>query len=41
LADRAARWVLGLTPTQARRKSGMGSERFWLRPMLQHFWPPT
>lgn len=41
LADQATRWVLNLTPTQARRKSGMASEHFWLRPLLQHFWLPT
>lgn len=41
LAAQAAHWVLALTPTQARRKSGMASERFWLRPVLQHFWLPT
>jgi hypothetical protein len=34
LADRAARWVLDLTPAQARRKAGMASHRFWLRPLL-------
>jgi transposase InsO family protein len=31
LADDATTWVLGLTPTQARRKAGMASERFWLK----------
>jgi transposase len=41
LATDAAAWVLGLTPTQARRKSGMASERFWLRHLLQDFWQPT
>ena len=41
LSDRAARWVLALTPAQARRKAGMASDRFWLRPLLQYFWRPT
>ena len=41
LAKRAARWVLDLTPAQARRKSGLASNRFWLRNPLQHFWRPT
>jgi hypothetical protein len=41
LADRAARWVLNLTPAQARRKSGIASDHFWLKPLLQHFWLPT
>lgn len=41
LASRAAAWVLGLTPAQARRKAGMASDRFWLRHLLQHFWLPT
>ena len=41
LAARAARWVLALTPAQARRKSGMASDHFWLRHLLQHFWLPT
>ena len=41
LADRAARWVLALTPAQARRKAGMASDRFWLTPLLQHFWRHT
>jgi transposase len=41
LAERAARWVLDLTPTQARRKSGLASDRFWLRNLSQNFWLPT
>ena len=41
LADRATRWVLSLTPAQARRKSGMASDHFWLTPLLQHSWRPT
>ena len=31
LADEATTWVLGLTPAQARRKSGMASHDFWLK----------
>jgi transposase len=41
LADDAAAWLLTLTPQQARRKAGMTSKRFWLKSLLQHFWPPT
>jgi transposase len=41
LAADAAAWVLALTPQQARRKAGMASKRFWLKSLLQHFWPPT
>src|SRR3954470_22106971 len=41
LANDAAAWVLTLTPQQARRKAGMTSKRFWLKSLLQHFWPPT
>ena len=41
LAERAARWVLDLTPAQARRKSGLASDHFWLRNLLQHLWLPT
>ena len=41
LAERASRWVLNLTPSQARRKSGMASSKFWLRSLLQHIWQPT
>ena len=41
LADAAAEWLLTLTPQQARRKAGMTSKRFWLKSLLQHFWPPT
>ena len=41
LAADAADWVLTLTPQQARRKAGMTSKRFWLRKLLQNFWPPT
>jgi transposase len=38
LAERAAR---DLTPNQARRKSGLASNHFWLTPLLQNFWLPT
>ena len=41
LADDAAEWLLTLTPQQARRKAGMTSKRFWLKSLLQHFWPHT
>jgi transposase len=41
LANDAAAWVLTLTPQQARRKAAMTSKRFWLRSLLQNFWPPT
>jgi transposase len=41
LAAEAAAWVLGLTPSEARRKAGMASENFWLRHVLQDFWQPT
>ena len=41
LAEQATRWVLDLTPAQARRKSGIASKHFWLRHLLQHFWLPT
>ena len=30
LAERAAAWVMGLTPQQARRKAGIASKHFWL-----------
>ena len=41
LAERACQWVLNLTPSKARRKSGMASSKFWLRPLSQHIWQPT
>jgi transposase len=41
LASDAANWVLGLTPQQARRKAGMTSAHFWLKNLVQDFWPPT
>ncbi len=41
LAAEAAEWVLRLTPQQAFRKAGMLSKRFWLKKLLQNFWPPT
>ena len=41
LAVEATAWVLGLTPTQARRKAGMAAPQFWLRRLLQDFWPDT
>ena len=41
LADTAAAWVLGLTPAEARRKSGMASQHFWLKHLRHDFWPNT
>jgi hypothetical protein len=41
LAADAAGWVLALTAQQAGPKAGMASKRFWLRNLLQHFWPRT
>jgi transposase len=41
LATYAQEWVLGLTPEQALKKSGVLSKNFWLRNLLQNFWPPT
>jgi hypothetical protein len=41
LAERACQWVLNLTPSQARRKSGMASSEFWLTSLSQHIWQPT
>jgi transposase len=41
LAARAAAWVLGLTPAEARRKSGMASAHFWMKNLVQDLWPPT
>ena len=41
LADHATIWVLGLTPAQARRKSGMAADRFWLKHLRQDFCPHT
>jgi hypothetical protein len=40
-ADAAAAWVLGLTPTRARRKAGMASDRFGLKRLRHAFWQPT
>lgn len=37
----AERWILGLTPRQALRKAGILAPGFWLRDLLQNFWPPT
>src|SRR3954464_7351787 len=41
LASDAADWVLGLTPQQGRRKTGMASQHYWLRKLVRDFWPPT
>jgi transposase len=40
-AAAAEAWVLGLTPRQALRKAGILAPKFWLRDLLQNFWPPT
>jgi len=39
--DAAETWVLGLTRTQALRKAGMLTKRFWLRYFRQNFCRPT
>lgn len=39
--DAAVAWVMALTPTQALRKAGTLTERFWLRHLLKNFWLPT
>jgi transposase len=41
LADTASVWVLGLTPTEARRKSGIAAKHFWLKHLRHDFWPPA
>ncbi len=41
LAAAAETWVLGLTPHEARRKAGVLSNHFWLKPLLQDFRLPT
>jgi hypothetical protein len=41
LAAAAETWVLGLTPHEARRKAGVLSDHFWLKPLLQDFRLPT
>jgi transposase len=41
LAAQAVRWVMKLTPRQARRKAGMSAPRFWLRRMVHNLWRPT
>jgi hypothetical protein len=33
-ADYAERWLLGLSPTEARRKAGILSDNFWLQAFL-------
>jgi transposase len=40
-ADRAERWILGLTARQALRKASVLSEDFWLKDFLKDFWLPT
>lgn len=39
--DAAEAWVLGLTRTQALRKAGMLTKKFWLRHFRQDFCRPT
>jgi transposase len=41
LATDAAGWVLALTARQACRKAGIQAKHFWLKNLLQHFWPHT
>jgi hypothetical protein len=41
LASDAADWALRLTLQQARRKAGMASKHYWLRNLVNDFWPPT
>ncbi len=40
-ADRAERWILGLTGRQALRKASVLSDDFWLKDFLKDFWLPT
>ena len=40
-AARCERWILDLTPTEARRKASILSERFWLRLFSRNFCKPT
>lgn len=40
-AGYACQWVLGLSRCTALRKAGVLSKNFWLRKLLQDFWPPT
>jgi transposase len=41
LAQQAENWLRTLSPREALRKAGILSERFWLRHLLQKFWPNT
>jgi transposase len=41
LAVEAEAWVLGLSPTEARRKAGMLAGHYWLKHLSQDLWLPT
>jgi transposase len=41
LAQQAEDWLLSLTPHEARCKARLLSPNFWLKNLLQNFWPPT
>jgi transposase len=41
LAQQAEGWWRTLSPREALRKAGILSERFWLKRLLQRFWPNT
>jgi transposase len=41
LAEQAELWIVGLTKTEALRKASILSKDFWLKDLLQYFWPPT
>jgi transposase InsO family protein len=41
LAQQAEGWLRTLSPREALRKAGILSERFWLKRLLQKFWPNT
>lgn len=41
LAQQAEDWLRTLSPRETLRKAGILSERFWLRHLLQKFWPNT
>jgi transposase len=41
LIQQAEEWLWSLSPREALRKAGILSKRFWLRHLLQKFWPTT
>jgi transposase len=41
LAQQAKAWLLGLTPREALRKTGILSPNFWLKTLMRNLWPPT